>query len=460
MMTGSRLVTTVVALIIATGITVGLSLQASANSPQGFVSACGTQLCLGGAPYVFTGFNIYNANSDGSGSSKGCSYAMSAGGALDASLSDMPGDKVFRAWFFQGFAITNGARDWSAFDHTLAVAHAHGFRVIVTLANQWGACDSSLGYKSLTWYQGGYSTQIDPGYLTPYRQWVADVVNRYKDDQDILLWQLVNEAEDQDVTGSCQESAGAAALHSFADTVGGLVHRIDPNHLVNLGTIGSGQCGTQGNDYETVYASPGNDVCEYHDYNHTTSPMPGDAFNGLQTRIDQCRTLGKPIFVGETGINAQAAGGYSQRASLFGDKFSAQFGAGVVGELIWSWHLTGARYDSYEVGPGDPVLALGALDTGGFAVSTSSLPSGTPRVSYSGRLVASGGHAPYKWSVSLGSLPRGLHLKSTTGTIFGKPSKVDRGTYLFTVKVVDKTKVRHQPTVQIVAKKVLSITIL
>jgi len=357
-MTRPRFLSAFVGFVLAAAVTVGLTPAAPAITPPGFVSVCGTRLCLNGQPYVFTGLNIYNANSDGSGTSKGCSYAMSTGGALDASLSDMSGGKVFRAWFFQGFAITNSTRDWSAFDHTLAVAQTHHFRVIVTLADQWGSCDSSLGYKPLSWYQGRYATQIDPGYLTTYRQWVAAVVTRYKNNPNILMWQLVNEAEDKDSTGACQEATAAAALRSFTDNVGGLVRSIDPNHLVNLGTMGGGQCGTQGGDYAKVYASPGTGVCEYHDYNHITSPMPGSTSNGLQTRINQCRTLGKPIFVGETGINTQTAGGYTQRASLFDAKFSAQFGAGVVGELIWSWHLTGAKYDSYEVGPGDPVLAL------------------------------------------------------------------------------------------------------
>jgi len=62
------------------------------------------------------------------------------------------------------------------------------------------------------------------------------------------------------------------------------------------------------------------------------------------------------------------------------------------------------------------------------------------KVRYSAMLAASGGKLPYKWSVSSGALPKGLHLKKSTGVISGRPNKDDSGTYTFTVKVVDKAK--------------------
>lgn len=105
---------------------------------------------LGGAPFRFTGLNIYNANSTGS-----CWYDLASGSTLGDSLTAIGhGTEAMRAWFFQSLATRNGTRDWSAFDHTLAVARSHGVKVIVTLGNQWGDCETG-GYRNDQWYAGG-----------------------------------------------------------------------------------------------------------------------------------------------------------------------------------------------------------------------------------------------------------------------------------------------------------------
>lgn len=67
-------------------------------------------------------------------------------------------------------------------------------------------------------------------------------------------------------------------------------------------------------------------------------------------------------------------------------------------------------------------------------ISPSSLPSGRSGEAYSAVLTASGGSAPYKFSISSGNLPNGLSL-SESGTISGTPS--EGGDYNFTVSVVD-----------------------
>ena len=82
------------------------------------------------------------------------------------------------------------------------------------------------------------------------------------------------------------------------------IKSIDPNHLVSLGTIGTGQCGTSGGQYKDLHAIPTIDLCEYHDYDPWAA-MPGDAFNGMALRIQQCGELGKPIFVGEVGLRPE-----------------------------------------------------------------------------------------------------------------------------------------------------------
>jgi hypothetical protein len=70
-----------------------------------------------------------------------------------------------------------------------------------------------------------------------------------------------------------------------------------------------------------------------------------------------------------------------------------------------------------------------------LAVTTTSLPNAKRNKNYSRALTATGGLAPYVWSLAGGSLPPGVTLNGATGVISGKPTAI--GTYSFTVQVGD-----------------------
>jgi hypothetical protein len=86
--------------------------------------------------------------------------------------------------------------------------------------------------------------------------------------------------------------------------------------------------------------------------------------------------------------------------------------------------------------PGQVATAQLSLAVGARTVSitTSSLPSGQVAQPYSATLAASGGSAPYAFSVSAGSLAPGLQL-SASGALTGSPTNA--GTFSFTVQVTD-----------------------
>jgi hypothetical protein len=76
-----------------------------------------------------------------------------------------------------------------------------------------------------------------------------------------------------------------------------------------------------------------------------------------------CHAVGKPIMVAETGIYADSSAELAPRAAQFRAKFSAQFQAGVVGELMWTWVVKPAYVvpdgdPNYGISPGDPSLAV------------------------------------------------------------------------------------------------------
>ncbi len=161
------------------------------------------------------------------------------------------------------------------------------------------------------------------------------------------FWQIGNELAIDSPSGcdGSTEAAGAQALRAFADDIATEIKQVDPNHLVSLGTIGTGQCGLEQRDYEYVQAGAV-DLCDYHDYNEATDALPDDGYNRLAQRLTQCGALGKPLVVTESGIVAdvgdqgQSTGVIDSqtlalRASLFQQKLTAAFDAGVSGYLLW-----------------------------------------------------------------------------------------------------------------------------
>jgi mannan endo-1,4-beta-mannosidase len=89
--------------------------------------------------------------------------------------------------------------------------------------------------------------------------------------------------------------------------------------------------------------------------------MPGDEWNGLATRLRQCGELGKPLFVGEVGIETSLVTNLVTRAGRLASKLNAQFRAGIVGALAWNWRDLdhgGSSLSGFAIGPGDPALAV------------------------------------------------------------------------------------------------------
>ena len=149
-------------------------------------------------------------------------------------------------------------------------------------------------------------------------------------------------------------------MGGWVQDMAGLVKSRDRNHLLGIGSISSGQCGTStGRSFENLHANANVDVCEYHDYGQPTQPMPGDQWNGLEARLSQCRSLNKPLYVTESGLRPAEAGSPSARASMVASKFKAQFHAGVVGALLWDWRAPAHGPDGgdeFVIDAGDPVL--------------------------------------------------------------------------------------------------------
>jgi uncharacterized repeat protein (TIGR03803 family) len=91
---------------------------------------------------------------------------------------------------------------------------------------------------------------------------------------------------------------------------------------------------------------------------------------------------------------------------------------------------------------GSATVVVGTTPT--LLVSTSTLANGTVATKYTQTLAATGGIAPYTWSVRSGSLPAGLTLASSTGAISGTPTAT--GSESFVVQVADSAATPNKAT--------------
>ena len=159
--------------------------------------------------------------------------------------------------------------------------------------------------------------------LTPLSYWayLHAIVTRFRTSSALGMWEPVSEPEASTCPSQyqpldCQghqtcpdEAVAAQALRHFFEVVGAEIHALDPNHLVEEGTVGGGQCGTAGADYRYVSASPGINVLSYHDYYSGPELLGRDWWNGLDVRLAQADGIGKPIIGGEMGVDAGRGAG-------------------------------------------------------------------------------------------------------------------------------------------------------
>jgi mannan endo-1,4-beta-mannosidase len=364
-------------------------VRGAATSP--FVKAQGTQLVLNGHPWQFVGFNDYQLTSEPNGWTCGGALSDTELAQVLDQIKNESASAVVRTWFFQSYWSPG---NWSAFDRVLNAAAARGLKVIPTLGNQWGDCEPWLNgvrpYKTRTWYTSGY-LQPDYGYNLSYRDYVAAMAAHYASNTTIAFWQLMNEAEAaEDTSATCWQLQASDALRSFSDDMTSVVKAADPNHMVNLGTMGLGQCGTAGSSqYKNIYGGR-LDLCEVHDYG--PGALSGNQWDGMAVRIEDCKALGKPIFVGEAGIDASVQPDWTssgtvtpqtlqQRADFFDQKMTAEFGLGYSGFLIWEVNRWYSAAD--EVGPGDPTAPVmarrqHALDVANNPLGSMQITPGDP----------------------------------------------------------------------------------
>jgi mannan endo-1,4-beta-mannosidase len=342
---------------------------------EGLVAAAGSGLVVDGQPFHAIGYNDYRLTSAPGGAICDGGYGAidddELGERLDRAAA--AGATVVRTWFFQSTwdPDRDGSGDWEAFDRVITAAAERGLRVVPVLANHWGDCVEGGVGKDFDFYAGGFREPHGPHALA-YRDYAETIVSRYAGSPAIAFWQLINEPEATG-SGGCDEVAAAEAMTTFAAEMAGVVRTADPDHLVSLGTIGGGQCGTAGTNYMAAHEAI--DICSIHVYDDEgaeTSPattLPGDSTNGVAARLSACEAAGKPVVAGEIGFAADLDESgletgvvtdttLANRAGFLGARVEAMGELGLDGFLVWQLDSRAPLSDGadrYAVGPCDPV---------------------------------------------------------------------------------------------------------
>lgn len=198
----------------------------------------------------------------------------------------------------------------------------------------------------------------------------------------------------------------------------------------------------------------------------TGNPTTVGSFNLIITATDANSQAGSrpyTLTINAPGLALAPASG--ALTASYGTAFSQAFVAsGGVGPYTYArssgsfppgLSLSGATLAGTPTTPGTYTFDLTATDTGSsgagapFTVTQSysiviaaptltlnpiTLPNGTVGVAYTATFTASGGVAPYAYSVSAGALPGGLSLASN-GSLTGSPTGT--GSFTFTVRAAD-----------------------
>jgi hypothetical protein len=178
----------------------------------------------------------------------------------------------------------------------------------------------------------------------------------------------------------------------------------------------------------------------------TISAARAGVTNGTTLTVQTAPTL---VSIAVTPANATNLVGATQQYTATGT-YSDSSTQNITSQATWTSSSTGvatinASGLATAVSAGRAMIAagLGGVTNGTtltvtaapLAITTTSVASGVINVAYSATLAASGGTAPYTWSIASGSLPTGLSLNTSSGAITGVPTAA--GTFNFAARVSD-----------------------
>lgn len=321
----------------------------------------GSTLTLDGKPWWPIGINAYQLGTNWS-INAGCGAQVD----LDEYFSRLQPHSLTRFDAYSSFVVNKrtGELDFTALDAVVRAAERHGQLLIAVLSSNEGSCEGG-SFKDYSWYAGGWRSATPHGSPMTFAAWLDAAVKRWGGSPALAGWTAVGEPEPSDCTDSqcdwtrryCHPDS-AAVLRAFYDVTGARIHALDPGSTIFSGHAGGGQCGSAGDAFEYVSASPGVDVLEYHFY-ESKDYLPGNRYDGLARRALQARELNKPLLITEIGMEAGSCGSTDQRERVLRSAFTEMRKQGAAGAMFWSFVPDPRpRECTLDIGPTDPLMRL------------------------------------------------------------------------------------------------------
>ncbi|EPD42980.1 hypothetical protein HMPREF9701_01231 [Delftia acidovorans CCUG 274B] len=223
-------------------------------------------------------------------------------------------------------------------------------------------------------------------------------------------------------------ASGGMAPYTYAITAGSLPVGLSLN--VSTGVI-SGTPSSSGTTNLTITATDANSATGSRAYTFAINAQAPVA--GAVSATVAANSSANPITLNLSGgaaISVTVASAASHgTATASGTSVTYTPTTGYSGSDSFTYTATNTS------GTSSPATVSITVSAPTLAVAPASLNAGLQGTTYSATVSASGGTAPYSYTISSGSLPAGMSLNTSTGTISGTPSS--SGTSSFTVTATD-----------------------
>jgi hypothetical protein len=244
----------------------------SATNGSDFVTVCGLNLCLHGAP-----FYIHGATGYGTYGSAAAEISLAQAGRVNV-LELVEFDTQYHQ-----LADTESEATWTRVDAFIAAARAAGLHVILNLS-EYGQSLQAAGQTPTTtdW--------------APYLSFIANRTNTvnglvYKNDPTIAMMELFGEIDAPNYSIHPGTEGTTAQMTAFFHRTESEWRGLAPNILVSSGGFSYLNDPNSGIDWKSIMSDAGNATCDLE------VNSPDDINSAVGSVTSYCQSIGKPWFL-------------------------------------------------------------------------------------------------------------------------------------------------------------------